>query len=60
MSFRHGADYFYALARYLCAMDQATTALSCLGKAFDADPSLKLKALDDPELKRVWVDLPED
>jgi tetratricopeptide (TPR) repeat protein len=49
LSFRKGAAYYYALARYLCALDQHTLALTCLGKAFDADPSLRMKAFVDPD-----------
>lgn len=56
---KQGADYFYALARYLCALDQITLALTCLGKAFDHDPALRMKALNDPELERAWLDLQE-
>lgn len=59
LCFRKGPKYFYALARYLCALDQKTLALKCLGNAFDKDPSLKLKALDDPDLESIWVDVQE-
>jgi tetratricopeptide (TPR) repeat protein len=57
LSFKQGAEYFYALSRYLCALDQMTLALSCLGKAFDANPDLRMKALIDPDLERVWLNL---
>lgn len=57
--FKHGAEYFYALARYLCALEQITLALSCLGKAFDLNPDLRMKALNDPDLERAWLDLQE-
>lgn len=59
VEFKKGAEYFYALARYLCALDQMQLALSCIGKACDVNPSLKIKALNDPDLERVWVDLQE-
>jgi hypothetical protein len=58
-SSKRGAEYFYALARYLCALDQISLALTCLGKAFDHDGSLRMKALNDPELERAWLDLQE-
>lgn len=57
MSFRTGVKYFYALARYLCALDQTQLAAACIGNAIDEDPSVRLKALNDPELERLWVDL---
>jgi tetratricopeptide (TPR) repeat protein len=57
--FKQGADYIYAIARYLCALDQMSLALSCLGKAFDTNPDLRMKALNDPDLKGVWLDLQE-
>jgi tetratricopeptide (TPR) repeat protein len=59
VGFKQGAEYFYALARYLCAIEQITLALSCLGKAFDSNPDLRMKALDDPDLERAWLDLQE-
>ena len=57
LTFKQGAPYFYALARYLCATGQHSLALSCLGKAFDSDPSLRLEALDDADLQAVWCDV---
>ena len=47
----------YLMARVLCAPEEFTLALFCIGKAVDADPGIRMKALTDPELERVWVDL---
>lgn len=44
----------YSLARYLCANGQREDALNILEMAFDKDKKLRLKALSDPELERVW------
>lgn len=57
--FKKGPEYFYNLARYLCALEQFTLALSCIGKAVDADERIRMKALTDPDLERVWLDLQE-
>jgi hypothetical protein len=56
---KQGADFFYLMARVLCGLEEFTLALSCLGKAFDLNSGLRLKASDDPDLKRVWLDLQE-
>jgi hypothetical protein len=32
---------------------------TCIGKAVDLDETIRLKALNDPDLERVWVDLQE-
>jgi tetratricopeptide (TPR) repeat protein len=58
-SFKKLPQYFYDYARYLCALQEFSLALSCLGKAFDLDPELRMRALDDPDLHRVWLDLQE-
>ena len=58
--FKQGADYFYALGRYLCAIGQPRFAETCIGRAIDCDPSLKLKALEDPELEKIWLNLHDD
>lgn len=55
--FKRGAEYFYALARYLCTMEQMTLALSCLRKVFDLNPDLRMRVLNDPDLERAWLDL---
>jgi tetratricopeptide (TPR) repeat protein len=59
-SFKKIPTYFYDYARYLCALEEFTLALSCLGKAFDLDAGLRMRALDDPDLERVWLDLQEE
>lgn len=59
MSFRQGAQYFYALARYLCALGNRSLAMTCLGRAFDGDPELRVTARKDAELEPVWLDLEE-
>jgi hypothetical protein len=58
-SFNGGGNvqYFYALARYACAINSVTVACSVLGMAIDIDSSIKMKALNDPDLKRAWTDL---
>jgi tetratricopeptide (TPR) repeat protein len=58
-SFKGLPQYFYDYARYLCALEEYTLALSCLGKSFDLDPGLRIRALGDPDLERVWLDLQE-
>jgi len=58
-SFKKLPQYFYDYARYLCALQEFSLALSCLGKAFDLDPDLRMRALDDPDLDSVWLDLQE-
>jgi hypothetical protein len=57
---RNTAFGLYNLARYLCANGKPSDALTSLGFAFDRDKSLRLKALDDPDLESVWLDLSED
>lgn len=47
----------YNLARYLCAIGQPAEALTVLGFAFDRDLSLRMRALVDPELETVWLDI---
>lgn len=59
IGFKRGPAYFYALGRYLCALGEMTLALSCLGKAFDSEPALRMDALRDPDLEQVWFDLQE-
>jgi hypothetical protein len=54
---RGSAQYFYALARYACAINSVTVACSVLGMAIDIDPSIKIRALGDAELERVWTEL---
>lgn len=56
---KKGAEFFYLMARVLCALEEFTLALSCVGKAVDADPSIRMNALNDPELELVWLDLRE-
>jgi tetratricopeptide (TPR) repeat protein len=56
---KQGGEFFYLMARVLCALNEMTLALSCIGQAFDEDPSIRMKALSDPELERVWLDLQE-
>ncbi|HUS12134.1 MAG TPA: hypothetical protein VMZ30_16835, partial [Pyrinomonadaceae bacterium] len=56
---KQGAEFFYLMARVLCGLEQFTLGLSCIGKAVDADPRVKAKALNDPELERVWIHLQE-
>jgi tetratricopeptide (TPR) repeat protein len=58
-SVKQGADFFYLMARILCALQEYTLALSCIGKATDTDPSIRMKALNDPDLERVWLDVQE-
>lgn len=57
LCFKTGGDYYYALDRYLSALDQSSLALTCLGNAFDADPRLLIQALEDSALERVWSDV---
>jgi tetratricopeptide (TPR) repeat protein len=59
VSMKMGPEYFYAIARVLCALEQYTLALTCVGKAVDLDETFRMKALTDPDLERVWVDLQE-
>jgi hypothetical protein len=46
--------------RRWCALNEFTLALSCVGMAVDADPKIRMKALNDPDLERVWLGLQED
>jgi len=50
-------QFFYDYARYLCGFGEYSLALSSLGKAFDLDADLRMRALDDPDLEQVWLDL---
>ena len=53
--FRNCAPFFYAMARYACALDRLDEAEKCLKRACElGGKEVKLRALDDPDLKRVW------
>jgi hypothetical protein len=52
-------EFCYAMARYACGMGSMTLACAVLGRAVDDDPSLKMKALSDPDLEKVWIDVQE-
>lgn len=53
---RESPVVLYALARYSCAANQVKEGRECLRKAIDADKSLRKKALDDPELEKLWTE----
>jgi len=52
---RTTAEGLYNLARYLCGNGQRDDAFHILGLAFGKDKKLRERALEDPELKQVWV-----
>lgn len=51
------AEYFYALGRYACAIHSLTLACAVIERAIDVNPSIKSKALNDPDLAKVWTEL---
>lgn len=53
---RESPAVLYAMARYFCAANQVKEGRECLRKAIDGDKSLRKKALEDPDLEKVWTE----
>ena len=50
---KHGLTH-YALGKFAFSMGDATTASVFFKRAFELEPGLRLKALDDTELDKYW------
>lgn len=50
------AELLFNLARYCCGVGDVSGAKEHLKRCFLVDPTLRMVALEDPELERVWVE----
>jgi hypothetical protein len=46
--------FYFMLACYECQLGNFESAKASLARAFDLDERLRLRALDEPELKPMW------
>lgn len=55
--FKDGVEYFYDMCRFLCAIGDLPLARIVLARAVKLDRGISKRALDDPELEPMWVEL---